>query len=242
MKSPPIPKAAGIVAGMVSLVPNYPSSGARYTPAELAYFGRLASLAQLAEHQPDFVASFPGGVEMIDVDAFPSLKAMSHTVFHKFYADKARKPLHSDAFDVLIAAALPYVEAVITEAHVANALGKMKQRDFLAHLEAFTLRDFARSHVWQDPTKEHEKNSQPEDHRREVRARCERDEARERGSEPCSTGDAEPVALSPRVGRSVPTCRRSASRTGGPGGSPSLSHARLDFVVESAREPTVQAV
>jgi hypothetical protein len=136
-------ESPGIVAGMVSLVPNYPPDGAAYTTAEIAQFVRLASLAQLAELHPDFLGSVSGGIEAIDLDAFPSLKAMTYTVFHKFYNDRNRKPSESDAFDVLISAALPYVEAFITEAHQADALGKIKRRDgFLANLQVFTLRDF----------------------------------------------------------------------------------------------------
>ena len=77
------------------------------------------------------------------MDAFPTLKAMTYTVFHKFYADATRKPSNSDAFDVLISAALPYVEAFITEAHQAEALRKTKRSDgFLKDLQVLTLRDF----------------------------------------------------------------------------------------------------
>ena len=44
---------------------------------------------------------------------------------------------------MLIASALPYVEAVITEAHQAEALTKIKRHDdFLSQLEVFTVRDF----------------------------------------------------------------------------------------------------
>jgi hypothetical protein len=66
---------------------------------------------------------------------------MTYTVFYKFYADRNRRPSNSDAFDVLIAA-LPYVEAIITENHQAEALSKTKRRDdFLNGLQVFTLRD-----------------------------------------------------------------------------------------------------
>ena len=68
---------------------------------------------------------------------------MSFTVFYKFYADKNRRPSDSDAFDVLNTAALPYVEAIITEAHRAEALRKTKRLDdFLEPLEVFALREF----------------------------------------------------------------------------------------------------
>src|SRR6266511_1917668 len=133
-----------IVEGMVSLVRNYPPAGKTYTPEETRQFVWMASLQQLGHHDHmDFAHRVHEGGEAVDVDAFPTLKAMTYTVFHKFYADRNRKPSDSDAFDVLIAALLPYVEAVITENHQAEVLRKTKRRDdFLSDLQVFTLRDF----------------------------------------------------------------------------------------------------
>lgn len=68
---------------------------------------------------------------------------MTYTVFQKFYADRDRKPYDSDAFDVLISAAAPYVEAIVTERHLAESLRKTKRRDgFLDRLHVLTLSDF----------------------------------------------------------------------------------------------------
>lgn len=79
-------------------------------------------------------------------DVSASLKATALTVFHKFYADRTRKPSQSDAFDIVISAATPYVDAIVTEAHQAEALRKMRRLDeFLAHLRIYTVRDFRRS-------------------------------------------------------------------------------------------------
>jgi len=132
-----------IVEGMVSLVANYPPAGSKYTPAETRLFVDTASLTQIILHgYGQFAERVHATGEAVDIDAFPSLKAMTYTVFHKFYADTGRQSSSSDAFDVLIAAALPYVEAVITENHLAEALRKTKRRDaFLEHLKVFTLRD-----------------------------------------------------------------------------------------------------
>lgn len=134
-----------IVEGMVSLVSNYPPSGKAYTQKEIRQFVWISSLQQLAHHDESrlLVHDKVSNNELVDVDAFPSIKAMSLTVFHKFYADRDRRPSSSDAFDVLISGALPYVEAFITENHQAEALRKIKRRDrFLSALEVFTLRDF----------------------------------------------------------------------------------------------------
>lgn len=133
-----------IVDGMLSLVQNYPPAGATYTPEEVRQFVWIASLSQLVYHDhADFVRRIHEQGGPVDMDAFPTLKAMTYTVFYKFYVDRDRRPSDSDAFDVLIAAAIPYVEAIITENHQAEALRKTKRRDdFLGELQVFTLRDF----------------------------------------------------------------------------------------------------
>jgi hypothetical protein len=132
-----------IVAGMVSLVSNYPPAGDAYTREEVRQFVWMTSFSQLVYHAEDFVKQMVDGCQEIDMDRFPTLKAMTYTVFHKFYADANRRPSDSDAFDVLISAALPYVDAFVTEAHQADALRKTKSRDdFVKDLQVFTLRNF----------------------------------------------------------------------------------------------------
>jgi hypothetical protein len=138
-----------IVAGMGSQVKNYPPEGDAYTPKEVRHFVWQASFEQLVLHgHSKFVEQVLNREgEAVEMDSFPSLKAMTNTVFYKFYADRDRKAADSDAFDVLIAAALPYVEAVITESHLAESLRKTKNRDegLLDDLQVFTLRDFRTS-------------------------------------------------------------------------------------------------
>lgn len=132
-----------IVEGMVSLVPNYPPEGDTYTSEEVRQFVWMASFSQLIYHEEDFVKRMLERNEEVQVDAFPALKAMTYTVFHKFYADRNRRVSDSDAFDVLISSTVPYVEAIITEAHQAEVLRKTRRRDgFLQDLQVFTLRDF----------------------------------------------------------------------------------------------------
>jgi hypothetical protein len=136
--------APEIVEGALELVPNYPPDGSAYTREEIKAFVFAASFRQLALHEPDWVrAKVNDTGEHVDMDAFPVFKMMTFTVFYKFYSNRERKPTPSDAFDMLISSALPYVEAVITEGHLADALGKVKRvDDFLGELEVFTLRDF----------------------------------------------------------------------------------------------------
>lgn len=136
----------GIVDGMRSLVENHqPSTGAAFTRKEVEFFTMVTTIQQLGLHDESqrFARQMMKANEVIDVHAFPSLKAMGYAVFHKFYVDPSRRASESDAFDVLIAAALPYGEAVITERHLAEALRKTKRLDpFINDLTLFTLRDF----------------------------------------------------------------------------------------------------
>ena len=82
----------------------------------------------------------------VDINAFPSVKATTYAVWHKFYADRDRKSARSDAFDIIIASAIPYMDAVVTESHLAESLRKTKRLDsFIEHLEINTLRDFRSS-------------------------------------------------------------------------------------------------
>jgi hypothetical protein len=137
--------APQIVEGMASLVQNYPpENGSAYTDAEVASFMQMVAIPQLIDHgHRRLVERELADDRPVDLDAFPSLKAMLYTVFHKFYADRNRKPLDSDAFDVLTASALPYVEAFITENHQGEVIRKTSRRDdFLDHLDVLTLRDF----------------------------------------------------------------------------------------------------
>jgi hypothetical protein len=132
-----------IVDGIVSLIGNFPPEGGTYTRAQVREFVELASFSQLVYHEEAFVTRMLGDDRTVEIDSFPTLKAMTYTVFHKFYTDRNRLPSDSDAFDVIIAAATPYVEAIITENHQAEVLRKTKRRDkFLDHLQVFTLRDF----------------------------------------------------------------------------------------------------
>jgi hypothetical protein len=107
----------------------------------------MAGFSQVAMRQPDFAK------QMVEIDsrpvtiaAFPSVKATTYAVWHKFYADRNRKWTRSDAFDIIIASAIPYVDAVVTESHLAEALRKTKRLDdFIEHLTIHTLRDFRHS-------------------------------------------------------------------------------------------------
>jgi hypothetical protein len=129
---------------MVSLVPNFPpANGTAYTPTEIRTFVQIAGYQQIAMLAPEFAEALAERDEPLNIDAFPSIKASTLTVFYKFYVDSSRKPHDSDAFDVLISAAMPYVDAIVTESHQAESIRKMKRRDpFLGRLEVLTLKDF----------------------------------------------------------------------------------------------------
>jgi hypothetical protein len=136
----------GIVEGMLSLVPNFQPEGDKYSAAEVRLFIQLAGWQQLAlRARPFFERTLDGGAA-VELDAFPSLKTSLYTTFHKFYADRNRKPSDSDAFDIIISSEVPYVEAVITENHQAEVLRKTAQNDrFISTVKVFRLSDFIKA-------------------------------------------------------------------------------------------------
>ncbi len=132
-----------VVEGITSLVANFPPEAETYSRSEIHGFVDIASFSQLAMRQRRFAEEVVGNNEAVEISAFPSLKATTYTVWHKFYADATRKPSRSDAFDIIISAATPYVDAIVTENHQAEALRKTKRLDeFIKDLIIFTLRDF----------------------------------------------------------------------------------------------------
>jgi hypothetical protein len=121
--------------------------GETYTRDEVRHFVEMAGFSQVALRQPDFVKQIVEiENEAVGITAFPSVKATTYAVWHKFYADRNRKWTHSDAFDIIIASAIPYVDAVVTESHLAEGLRKTTRLDdFIEHLPIHTLRDFRHS-------------------------------------------------------------------------------------------------
>jgi hypothetical protein len=132
-----------IVKGISSLVANFPPEGDKYKRSEVRTFIEIAGFEQLVLRAGDFAEKMVMNREVVDIDALPSLKATLYTIFHKFYADRARRPSRSDAFDIIISAATPYVEAIFTENHQAESLRKTKRLDdFVRDLHVYTLKDF----------------------------------------------------------------------------------------------------
>jgi hypothetical protein len=132
-----------VVEGITSLVSNYLPDGDTYTAHEVRTFLEIAGFSQIAMRARQFAQKIIERGESVNIDAFPSVKAATFTVFHKFYADRTRRPSHSDVYDIIISAAVPYVEAVVTENHQAEVLRKTMRRDaFIEHLQVFALRDF----------------------------------------------------------------------------------------------------
>lgn len=135
------------IAGMLSLVKNYPPEENKYTSREIRTFLEIAVIQQLASRFMQFAKSYVDADNAINIDAFPSLKISLFTAFYKFYVDN-RRPSQSDVFDIVIAAPTPYVDAVITERHQAEVLRKIKRRDeFIEKLQVFILKDFRSSRI-----------------------------------------------------------------------------------------------
>ena len=129
------------------LVANFPPDGNTYTRDEVRHFVEMAGFSQVAMRQFDFAKQMVEiENEAVSIGAFPSVKATTYAVWHKFYADRSRTWTRSDAFDIIIASAIPYVDAVVTERHLAEGLRKTKRLDdFIERLTIHTLRDFRHS-------------------------------------------------------------------------------------------------
>jgi hypothetical protein len=127
-----------IVDGIRSLVANFPPKGTSYTAGELRDFIEMAGFAQVAQRQGTFVSEKVAAGEAVSMDAFPSVKANTYTVFYKFYADRTRQPSFSDAFDIIISCAIPHVDAIVTENHQAEALRKASRQDDNGHKHLLT--------------------------------------------------------------------------------------------------------
>jgi len=64
----------------------------------------------------------------------------SLVVFYKFYVDK-RQSSTSDAFDIIIFSAVPYVDEIISENHFITMMKKIKSQDkFVDHVDIFSIK------------------------------------------------------------------------------------------------------
>jgi hypothetical protein len=130
-----------ILEGILSLLKNYPPKGANYTSQEIRSFVEIAGFHQIAFRARNFAQQMLTDGKHVMVDSFPSIKMTAFFVFYKFYTDQ-RRPLESDAFDLIISAPLPYVDICVTEKHQAEILRRVKMQDkFLDSLEVLRLKD-----------------------------------------------------------------------------------------------------
>jgi len=97
----------------------------------------------VAELDRSFVERVHDEGKAVDIDAFPSVKSIGFTVWHKFYTDRARNPSPSDAFDIVISSVVPYMDAIVTESNLAEGLRQTINRDgFIRDLRVFTVTEF----------------------------------------------------------------------------------------------------
>jgi len=134
-----------IVSGIKSLVTNYPPENGKYSKKRIRDFIQVAGFQQIGMRQLEFANSIVNSGNVVEIDRFPSVKITTFVVFYKFYVDE-RKPIVSDAFDILIFAALPYIDAIITEGHFVDTIKKIKLQDhFINHIEAYTITHLRKS-------------------------------------------------------------------------------------------------
>ena len=121
---------------------EYREHGVRPTRKTIRAFGRAVCLDQLQASHPAWLKE---NSVTLDLDAFPSVKAMAYSVLIR-YASDARKPRLSDVLDVPIAGVLPYVDVAGIESHQAEVLRKIGRMDpFLTHVDVFTIREIGGS-------------------------------------------------------------------------------------------------
>ena len=130
-----------ILQGILDLKKNFLPKNNTYTKKEIYAFVQIAVFQQIAIRSFDFAQNnIP-----VSIDAFPSLKMIVFMVFYKFYVDQ-RRPIESDTFDIIISSVIPYVDAIITEKHMAQIITSVKKQDnFIQQLEVFTLKNFSDS-------------------------------------------------------------------------------------------------
>jgi len=133
---------AKAIQDIVSLVRDFPPENNSYSVQDIRVFLFMQGVAQIYQVSPDFLNSLNVKGGGINIHSFPTVKMIVYTLFYKFYNDQSRKPCETDAFDLLISAPTPYIDAVVTEAHQAEVIKKVKSIDhFLDNLKTYRLRD-----------------------------------------------------------------------------------------------------
>ncbi|MEZ4644320.1 MAG: hypothetical protein R3E31_16570 [Chloroflexota bacterium] len=122
---------ASIIEGILKLKSNFPPKGEKYTDKEIREFVKYAMVTQIGFQDRDFARKIVNSRKVIDTDKFPSRKMILYSVFYKFYVDN-RKPMISDAFDLIIGAPTPYMDAIVIEKHQAEIIKKVKRNDGLS--------------------------------------------------------------------------------------------------------------
>lgn len=133
-----------IIDGMIDLKKNYQPKGKNYTLSEIENFVFMTSITQIGLRSREFARRVLKTKEVINLDKFASIKAMSYVLFYKFYTDQ-RKALKSDVFDIIISSAFPYVDFCITEGNLCEILKRIQVRhSYLMDLKFYSLKDVQR--------------------------------------------------------------------------------------------------
>ena len=128
------------LASMLSLRANFEPSGERFKADDAKIFIDEGVPQYIAGQAPQWTRELIETGQPLDPHAFPSVKMVFYTAFHRFYSER-RQPELQDVFDILIAGAAPYMDIVFTERFQAEIFKKAKNRDpFLGHLRIETLK------------------------------------------------------------------------------------------------------
>lgn len=132
------------LSSMLKLRSNFPPGPNGYQIRDALRFVELALLQNVISADLKWAEKTIEREGDIDVSAFPSLRMILHTVFFRFYYEN-RDPELQDVFDILIHAAAPHVDLVLTEGFQAEVMNKVSRLDpLLEHLEGASLRQIRR--------------------------------------------------------------------------------------------------
>lgn len=129
---------------MLKLRDNFPPGPNGYDIRDALRFVELALLQNVISTDLEWAENTIEREGDIDVTAFPSLRMILHTVFFRFYYEN-RDPELQDVFDILIHAAAPHVDLVLTEGFQVEVMKKVSRLDpLLKHIKGASLRQVRR--------------------------------------------------------------------------------------------------
>ena len=130
-----------VLKSILSLKHNFKPKGLNFNANDANNFIQQGVPQYLMAQYPEWAKITFRNNNIINIDAFPSIKMLFYTVFYRFYAEN-RNPETQDVYDLMINFIAPYVDSAIVENFQAEIFRKVKKRDkFLQAFGIFTVQD-----------------------------------------------------------------------------------------------------